>query len=338
MSRKTEVWQPPEAALQAMAASGVNGNAYNGLGERDLRRPKPFFWHTPDKQPFGAMQGYTLNIMYGLEDAQPIWEAFALGKEPGTFSQRGPEPIAKADVAVDKTPAQWNEAIRAFALANKADDIGIAALDPNWVFEGYEINLPWIISIAVQHDYEEVKEAPSLPGNNRAIVEVGKQYTRGAEAANLLRNYILSQGYEAESYEGPMGGALAMIPAAIAGGLGELGKHHSIIHPRFGASFRLTAVATNMPLVPTPPVVFGGDDFCLSCQVCTNACPPAAITDSKQWVRGVEKWYVDFEKCMPYFAEARGCTLCIAVCPWSRPGVADNLLAKMAKRRASAPG
>ena len=49
-------------------------------------------------------------------------------------------------------------------------------------------------------------------------------------------------------------------------------------------------------------------------------------------VRGVEKWYVDFDKCLPFFNQTRGCAICIAVCPWSRPGVGLNLAAKLARR------
>jgi epoxyqueuosine reductase QueG len=50
-------------------------------------------------------------------------------------------------------------------------------------------------------------------------------------------------------------------------------------------------------------------------------------------VRGVEKWYVDFDKCIPYFNETHGCGICIAVCPWSRPGTAPRLAEKMLRRR-----
>jgi epoxyqueuosine reductase QueG len=50
-------------------------------------------------------------------------------------------------------------------------------------------------------------------------------------------------------------------------------------------------------------------------------------------VRGETKWYVDFDKCIPYFVDYETCGICLVVCPWSRPGVADNMLAKMARRR-----
>jgi epoxyqueuosine reductase len=95
---------------------------------------------------------------------------------------------------------------------------------------------------------------------------------------------------------------------------------------------RLAGVTTNMPLVATAPDSFGADEFCATCQVCTNACPPGAITQEKQTVRGAERWYVDFDRCIPYFAESASCGICIAVCPWTRPNVRPKLLATMARR------
>jgi epoxyqueuosine reductase QueG len=89
-----------------------------------------------------------------------------------------------------------------------------------------------------------------------------------------------------------------------------------------------------MPLVATGPSRFGADDFCTNCQVCTRACPPGAISEDKQMVRGVERWYVNFDKCIPYFAEAASCGICIAECPWTRPDVRPKLLATMARRMA----
>ena len=50
-------------------------------------------------------------------------------------------------------------------------------------------------------------------------------------------------------------------------------------------------------------------------------------------MRGTRKWYVDFDKCVPYFNETYGCGICIAVCPWSRPGIAPRLAEKMTRRK-----
>jgi len=153
-----------------------------------------------------------------------------------------------------------------------------------------------------------------------------------------LANFILAQGYEAETYPGPYAKQLNMIPAAIAAGLGQLGKHGSMINRTYGSSFRLSAVSTDMPLISDGPDEFGSEDFCMSCQLCVKECPPGAISDEKQMVRGVEKWYVDFDKCIPYFGEALACGICLAVCPWSRPGTGPKLAEKMLTRRARKAG
>ena len=36
-------------------------------------------------------------------------------------------------------------------------------------------------------------------------------------------------------------------------------------------------------------------------------------------VRGEEKWYVDFDKCVPYFTKTYGCAICIQVCRGASP-------------------
>jgi len=160
---------------------------------------------------------------------------------------------------------------------------------------------------------------------------------RGTRASYGLANWIRSQGYYAKPYPGPSAEALVLIPPAIAAGLGELGKHGSLISRQFGSGVRLAGVTTDMPLVATGPDRFGGDEFCKTCQVCTNSCPPEAISEHKQLVRGVERWYVDFDKCIPYFAETASCGICFAMCPWTRPDARPKLLATMARRLGQTP-
>jgi epoxyqueuosine reductase len=43
-----------------------------------------------------------------------------------------------------------------------------------------------------------------------------------------------------------MAGFFVLIPAAIEAGLGELGKHGSMIHRQFGANFGLARVLTDL--------------------------------------------------------------------------------------------
>jgi epoxyqueuosine reductase len=204
-----------------------------------------------------------------------------------------------------------------------------------YVFEGYAIEEPWVIVLALAHNYERLKEAPSDETNGVSVCDVGDQYARGTRASYTLANWIRAQGYKADPYPGPMAAALALIPPAIAAGLGELGKHGSLISRQFGSGVRLAGVTTDMPLIPSGRDRFGADEFCATCQVCTQACPPRAISPQKQMVRGLERWYVNFDQCIPYFAENAGCAICIAECPWTRPTVRPKLLDTMARRLAA---
>ena len=305
----------------------ISGNRVNGLGEAEPRRPSCFFWHPPDRQTHGDLQRFVVQNFEIARQGHPHWDVNV---------DRGPKPIPANPERTPGDAAYWTETVKRFALENEGDLVGIVRMDPLWVFEGYQVEEPWIVLIGVAHDHEKLSKAPSTKEDLTAYGEVRNQYNRGARAVAKLRNFILGHGYAASEHPGPMAAAVSMVPAALAAGFGELGKHGSIINRTFGSNFRLAAVTTDLPLLPDKPDIFGADDFCTHCRVCSDACPPDAISETKQLVRGETKWYVNFDKCIPYFGEFMSCGICIAVCPWSRPGVADNLVRKMARRRADA--
>lgn len=316
---KRRTYKPRPETLSLLR---VSGNPINGVGETSPRRPSPFFWHPPDQHPWGDLQIVARqNSRKCPGSIEAFQAAYCYPKLNDAAATRSEAPAH-----------QLTEEVRNFALSHEADDLGIAAMDPHYVFDGYTIDHPWIVILALAHNFERLREVPSDETNGIGVCDIGDQYAKGTRSSYALANWIRSQGYQADPYPGPSAGALLLIPPAIAAGLGELGKHGSLISPRFGAGVRLAGVTTNMPLIPSEPMRFGGDDFCASCQVCMNACPPGAITPAKQIVRGVEKWYVDFDKCIPYFAEAASCGICIAECPWTRPTARPKLLATMARR------
>ncbi len=299
----------------------VSGNDVNGLGETEVRRPTPIYWQDPRKLAHGAMQMWMLERT--RQDVPEVAEM-----EMG-LGGRGPRNRAQiADQKSAQSAAGLTEAAKAFALSHETDQVGIADMRPEWVYEGMQLDLPHILVLAVQMDHAELATAPEPP----SVVEVMRQYNRGTRASRALADWIRQQGYRAEPHCGPTGGPMTLIPAALQAGLGELGKHGSIINRTLGSSFRLAGVVTDMPLIADSPDSFGADDFCQNCRVCETACPPDAISPAKQTVRGVEKWYVDFDRCAPYFNQTYGCGICIAVCPWSRPEVGPTLLQKMLRR------
>lgn len=203
------------------------------------------------------------------------------------------------------------------------------AFKPEWTFAGEVLDYQWVVMIGVVHDYQQIKTAPEP----EAGAEVVRQYGRATKAVKDIAGWIRSRGWDASIHAGPMAGSLLLIPPAIECGFGELGKHGSIINKEYGSSFRLAAVLTDIPLIPTPPVEYGVDDFCTRCQVCANACPPDAILPEKTTVRGEHKWYVNFDQCMPFFNESFGCGICIAVCPWSIPGRGPRIAEQLQRRR-----
>ena len=303
---------------------GVSGNEVNGCGEIEKRQASPFFWHPPDRQTHGALQKTVTD--YHRQSAA-IRREFS----PDPPGGRGPKPVQQATTRIERPAQEWAGLVKDFTLDNEGDLIGITTMEPSYVYEGYEIKEPWVITIGVAMDYAELSQAPPTFENPATAVVVAKEYNRAARVCRVLTNFILSQGYYAKAYQGPYASALNMIPAALASGFGELGKHGSIINREYGSGIRLSAVTTDMPLIADQRDEFGADDYCLRCKACSNGCPPGAIADEKQLVRGETKWYVDFDKCIPYFGEALGCAICVSICPWTRPGNAARILQRLSK-------
>lgn len=314
---------PAQLALRP----AVSGNHINGLGEAAQRQPRMVYWASdPDEIPHGAMQRW----FYQVDPDNPHL-ARARAERARLLAQPLPE---REGLPAHFTPDRWTEQLHDFVAGADIDMAGVAAMDPAWVYQGQQVPQSRIIVLAVAHDYDAIRTAPQPS----AGAEVVRQYGRAAAGAKAVAGWLRGQGWDAEPVTGPMTTKVALIPPAIACGIGELGKHGSLINPEYGSSFRLSAVLTDAPLAPTPPRQFGVDDFCRHCRVCEDACPPEAIGPDKQLVRGVRKWYVDFDRCLPFFNQTHGCAICIALCPWSRPGVGLNLADKLARRRAPADG
>ena len=299
----------------------ISGNEINGLGAAERRRPTPIYWHEPSATPHGHLQQWMGARAVGNSDL------LQLVLENASLQDRAEAPVRGAPDAT-RTPEQWSDAIREVALAEGAELVGIVDVDSEWVFDGYTVSHAQAVMIGVAMDYDALRTAPEP----EASVEVMRQYNRGLRVALALAEWLRSEGVEAEGHSGPQAGPINLVPAALAAGFGELGKHGSIINDRLGARFRLACVLTSVPATVDAPRAFGADEFCKNCRLCTAACPVDAIHEEKQLVRGVRKWYVDFDRCLPFFNEHQGCAACLPACPWSRPGVAPGLARKLARR------
>ena len=306
---------------QMARVPNVSGNAVNGLDEAEFRRPRMVYWAPdPSDIPHGEMQRwfYTVNpdepeIVRQRAARQAILDA--------------PLPDVAQD-RIEQDSGAWKNQLSRFISEGWCERTSVAEMQSDWVYEGHEIPFSRVIIVGVAHAYDEISRAPDPV----AAGEVMKQYTRAAGAAKEPAGRLRKLGWDAEPVTGPMTGALKLIPPALASGFGELGKHGSLINPELGSSFRLAAILTDAQFEPTPQLEHSIDGFCQSCRICEDACPPEALSPEKKLIRGETKWYVDFDRCLPYFNEHHGCAICIAVCPWSRPGVGLNLAAKLARR------
>lgn len=316
----------------------VSGNTINGLGETTARQPTPVYHRRWHKHPwYWVQESFYARQMWDFIQGVIIFKSWRLDK-----SRKNPvAPVAKQDSC-----EAWSLRVKEEALKHRyCDVVGIAKVEPELVFDREwalgEVTEPWVIVIGHAMDYGEIaKNLEKDQGKKKPfwknkflpeVREVLDTYLRSQRAAFKLASWIRDQGYNATGHGGPKGAPINTLHAAIKAGLGELGKHGSIIIDELGSCLRFSYVLTDMPLVADESKVFGADDYCLRCQACTRACPPNAISDEKQLLRGVEKWYVDFDKCVPYFNENYGCAICISICPWSRPGKAPSLIEKLNK-------
>jgi ferredoxin len=309
--------KPEQVALMP----AVSGNTINGLGETRFRRATHVYWHDPDSIPHGDLQKW----FYTQNPDNPAIEQARAARAKILELEVAPvtgEPL-------QQSAGDWSRQLAAHAATLDLELFGITAFKSEWTFEGETLDYQWVVMIGVAHDYERMKTAPEP----MAGAEVVRQYGRATKASKDIAGWIRQRGWDAAIYAGPMAGQLLLIPPAIECGFGELGKHGSVINKDYGSSFRLAGVLTNIPLIPTPKVEYGVDDFCSRCQVCANACPPDAILPQKVPVRGEEKWYVDFDKCIPFFNEHFGCGICIAVCPWSIPGRGPRIVEQLVRRK-----
>ena len=309
---------PPAQYAYAYRAAPVSGNIINGVGETTLRRARPVFHGSGLRR----MEWEMLELFFLMTmPFRLFW--------PGVISRwvlrKGDGPVNPVRTPVADEIAMAAE-IKRLTMELGAGAVGISRVTDKALYEGYTTPFKHAISIAFPMDYQEMGQVTKPRGG----IETMRCYIEIAKIAVAVAEHIRGLGWPARAYS--ESSDVLHIPQAIESGIGELGKHGSLINRELGANFRLATVLTDLPLALDHPVDIAVDDLCLNCRRCTVDCPAEAISDTKQMVRGAEKWYVDFDRCIPYFVKTFGCGICIQVCPWSVPGrgpaLSEKLLAK----------
>lgn len=299
----------------------LSGLTLAGVGEETPKRLAKFY-HAGHNHIYGAM-----NLAFNLL-MHP--KAVAALVRVQWDNRRATGPIARDRLNVGD-PVAMADTIKQLAKACGATHVGCTAVVEEAVYAPYDDVLPHAVVVAAPMDRETLLGLPDL-GANLSFLE---GYYDVGHAALDVAEYIRSLGWRAEA-DTNLGNApekVLHVPLAVNAGLGTMGRHTSLITESHGANVRLAVVLTDLPLAFDEPVDFGVESMCANCRVCRENCPSNAIYEDKQMVRGVKKWHLDFDRCMPYFNENDGCGVCITVCPWSQSGYGP-LTALMQRQRA----
>lgn len=224
------------------------------------------------------------------------------------------------------TASAHGEAFRRWLLAGRHGSMDYLAdnvekrLDPSRLMAGAAS----IIMVADQYA-PRGQQDPEVPGQGRIA-----RYARGRDYHKVMKKrlHALCDRMRERFPEHRFRAFVDTAPVlerehAAAAGLGWIGKHTLLIHPRRGSYLLLGGVLTTLALDPSGEQV---PDHCGTCTRCIDACPTRAITP----------YSVDGSKCIAYLTIERqgvvdasfhsaigdwlyGCDICQEVCPHNSP-------------------
>ncbi|MBK1645329.1 tRNA epoxyqueuosine(34) reductase QueG [Thiocapsa imhoffii] len=183
--------------------------------------------------------------------------------------------------------------------------------------------------ISVRLDYLPQSQqgiATCLEDPARAFIS---RYALGRDYHKVLRNRLRRLAERIRTAIGPFGHRVCVDsapvmekPLAAKAGLGWIGKHTNLLHPRAGSWFFLGELYTDLALPPDRPIA----NHCGRCTACIAICPTRAI---------VAPYELDARRCIAYLTiehpgpipeafrraignRVYGCDDCQLVCPWNR--------------------
>ena len=249
-------------------------------------------------------------------------DAFFLGTRIKPFIDRSLHQIIAAVKSLDQNPRnpktkanpEFIEQIEKKARRLGADEIGWATITPDLIFKEYSVYSPNVIVLLKEMNKEKIALAPS----NKTLHTIFRSYAELGRIVNRLTGFLRINGYGAQG--GPALSGMALYPPiAEKAGLGGHGLHGLLITEKFGPRIRIGVIYTSIDNLP----VFTGEnphswigEFCRRCRICVKKCPGRAILEEPV-KKGNALTHIVKEKCLPYFYNEHGCSVCIKVCPFN---------------------
>jgi len=191
-------------------------------------------------------------------------------------------------------------------------------IDPRKLVEGAKS----VISLTYNYHNETEQTDPEAPKIS--------QYAYGKDYHFVVKNKLKSLLAYIREEVGEVNGRCFVDSAPVLerdwakrSGVGWVGKHTLLIHPKVGSYFFLAELIIDLDLTTDNPM----RDHCGTCTRCIEACPTEAISP--------EGYVMDGSKCISYLTiELKdaiptefedkmegwmfGCDICQQVCPWNR--------------------
>jgi len=178
--------------------------------------------------------------------------------------------------------------IREFALSMGVDDVGVAAAQDYRSPQSPDLQtiFPGVKSLIVL----AYKELQNCESQNMQIAMAGRldvmEFARScnyrfarfldrelkAKAMTVPLSYPLHMSYETKGVIGDV----SLRHAAVAAGLGRIGRNNLVIHPEMGTRVVFTAALTDLDLPSDLPV---SENLCTECDLCVKSCPAAALDE-----------------------------------------------------------